>query len=313
MTPRLAQIRRGDRVFERLYRRQMADRYVLVLLRDPLDAEDPFNEQLEGALSCREAERAISRQLDGRLARAERKPLRQHLRECAECARFGRSQRARRSAWKALASVPLPASLQLPFGAGGVEGATLGTGAGSLALAAAARTLAVLTIGVSGIAMLYESLGYGTPGLTVPAPSVQGAPAARRANPSGRPTAVPEQIKAAPTANAPSRLPTRASTPLAGRPTKAHPNAVAAKGATTRATPVSQAIQIRAPARSKPVGHTQTAVANEPAHGPTPSAPPQPQGAPQIVPPAPAPPLQLPGVPQLPPATPLPLPPPHLP
>jgi hypothetical protein len=312
MTPRLAQIRRGDRVFERLYRRQMADRYVLVLLRDPLDAEDPFNGQLEGALSCREAERAISRQLDGRLARAERKPLRQHLRECAECARFGRSQRARRSAWKALASVPLPVSLQSFQGADGVMETTLGRGAGSVALAAAARTLAVLTIGISGIAMLYESLGYGTPDLTAPAPSVQGAPAARRANPSGRPTAVPEQIKAAPAANAPSRLPTRASTPLAGRPTKAHPNAVAAKGATTRAASVSQAIQIRAPARSKPVGHTQTAAANEPARGPTPSAPPQPQAAPQIVPPAPVPSLQLPTVPQLPPA-PLPLPPPHLP
>lgn len=315
MTPRLAQIRRGDRVFERLYRRQMADRYVLVLLRDPQDAEDPFNEQVEGALTCREAERAISRQFDGRLARAERKPLRRHLRECADCARFGRSQRARRSAWKALAGVPLPASLQSFQRAVAVEEATLDRGAGSLALAAVARTLAVVTIGVSGIAMLYESLGYGTPGATLPAPSVQGAPAARPGTPSGRPTAAPEQIKAAPAAKAPSRLPTRASMPVAVRSTKAHPKAIATKGATTRAAPVSQAIQIRAQARPKPVGHTQTAAANEPAHRPTAPAPAQPQAAPPIVPPAPAPSpsLQLPGVPQLPPAPPLPPPPPHLP
>jgi RNA polymerase sigma-70 factor (ECF subfamily) len=224
MTPLLAQLQRGDRAFERLCRRQVADvyRYALVVLRDPdqaeevtrrtlvdargafvrgerprntrtwflslayracreragTDAEDDepaavlhddgspspaeihrglsrlpfderaalvmrelesrsyaeiadvlelrpaavellvfaarraFREQLEGALTCREAEQAISRQLDGRLARSGRKLLKRHLRECAECARFARGLRAQRAVWRGLAGAPLPASVQ---------------------------------------------------------------------------------------------------------------------------------------------------------------------------------------------------------
>jgi len=234
MTPLLAQIRRGDRAFERLYRRRVADvyRYAVAVLRDPAQAEEvtqrtfvdayrafargdrprhvrswllglahaacreraradpddedhslggadraptpaeirralvhlPFNqraalvmrelerrsyveiaevlalapadvetlvfearralrEHFEGVLTCHQAERAISRSLDGRLARSERKPLKRHLSECADCARFARSQRAQRSAWKVLANVPVPTSLRSFFGPGGVMGA----------------------------------------------------------------------------------------------------------------------------------------------------------------------------------------------
>lgn len=163
MTPVLARIWRGERAFERLYRRHVAAvyRYALALLRDPDDAEQVTKaaflcayrafdrgerhrnqrmwllslahaacrcqtrleeadeeaeperaEQLGGALSCHAAERAISRQIDGRLRRSERKPLRRHLRECPACAAFARSQRTRRSAWKVLGSAPLPDSLQ---------------------------------------------------------------------------------------------------------------------------------------------------------------------------------------------------------
>src|ERR671914_857040 len=70
-------------------------------------ARRALREQLEGSLTCGEAELAISRQLDGRLPRVERGALRAHLRECKECERFGRSQRAQRTAIKALAVVPL--------------------------------------------------------------------------------------------------------------------------------------------------------------------------------------------------------------
>jgi DNA-directed RNA polymerase specialized sigma24 family protein len=231
MTPLLAQLQRGERAFERLCRRQVADvyRYALVVLRDPdqaeevtrrtlveahgafvcgerprntrawflglayracreragTDAEDdepaaalhddgspgpaeihrglsrlPFDEraalvmrelegrsyaeiadvlelrpaavellvfearrafrqQLEGALTCREAEQAISRRLDGRLPRPERKLLKHHLRECAECGRFARGQRAQRAAWRDLAGVSLPASLRVQTAAFG--------------------------------------------------------------------------------------------------------------------------------------------------------------------------------------------------
>jgi DNA-directed RNA polymerase specialized sigma24 family protein len=171
MTPVLTRIWRGERAFERLYRRHVGDvyRYALVLLCDPNDAEQvtqaaflsaylafdrgerPRNqrawllglahaacrrqarledaaeeaeseraedgpslpaEPLGGALSCHAAERAISREIDGRLERSKRKPLRRHLHECPDCAAFARSQRTRRSAWKVLASVPPPASLR---------------------------------------------------------------------------------------------------------------------------------------------------------------------------------------------------------
>jgi RNA polymerase sigma-70 factor, ECF subfamily len=78
-----------------------------------------LREQLEGSLTCGEAERAISRDLDGRLSRAEKGALRGHLRACKDCERFARSQRAQRRAIKALSVIPVPASLTSLFGGGG--------------------------------------------------------------------------------------------------------------------------------------------------------------------------------------------------
>jgi hypothetical protein len=74
-------------------------------------ARRTLREELEGSLTCHQAERAISRRLDGLLDRAERKQLKSHLRECDDCARFARSQRSQRTALRALANVALPASL----------------------------------------------------------------------------------------------------------------------------------------------------------------------------------------------------------
>jgi RNA polymerase sigma-70 factor, ECF subfamily len=108
-------------------------------------ARRALREQLEGSLTCGEAEFAISRQLDGRLPRGERGQLRAHLRECAECAGFARRQRAQRGALKTLALVPVPGSLMSLFGGGG--GAAVGTG---LALKAAAAVTAGLAIGGAG-------------------------------------------------------------------------------------------------------------------------------------------------------------------
>src|SRR5712692_4949039 len=113
-------------------------------------ARRALREQLEGSLTCGEAEFAISRQLDGRLARQERGQLRAHLRECAECAGFARRQRAQRGALKTLALVPVPGSLTSLFGGGG---ATVGAG---LALKAAAAVTAGLVIGGAG----YEGVRY---------------------------------------------------------------------------------------------------------------------------------------------------------
>jgi RNA polymerase sigma-70 factor (ECF subfamily) len=86
-------------------------------------ARRALREQLEGSLTCGEAERAISRQLDGRLGRPERGALRAHLRACKECEGFARSQRAQRNAIKALALVPIPTSLTSLFGGGGAAAA----------------------------------------------------------------------------------------------------------------------------------------------------------------------------------------------
>src|ERR687888_835072 len=82
-------------------------------------ARRALREQLEGSLTCGEAEFAISRQLDGCLPREERGQLRAHLRECPECASFARRQRAQRKALRSLGAVPLPTSLVSLFGGGG--------------------------------------------------------------------------------------------------------------------------------------------------------------------------------------------------
>jgi hypothetical protein len=109
-------------------------------------ARRALREQLEGTLTCDQAELAISKQLDGRLARSERGALRAHLRACHDCATVARRQRAQRSAFRSLAAVPLPTSLASLFGGGG--GAAVGTGV-------AAKTAAVLATGA-----LVGGLGY---------------------------------------------------------------------------------------------------------------------------------------------------------
>jgi len=62
-------------------------------------------------LTCREIERAISRDLDGLLDDLGQSTLRTHLRACAECADLARTQRAQQSALRALAGVSLPDAL----------------------------------------------------------------------------------------------------------------------------------------------------------------------------------------------------------
>src|ERR671937_1759627 len=116
-------------------------------------ARRALREQLEEGITCHEAELAISKQLDGRLPRAEKGALRAHLRECEECARFARSQRAQRTAIKSLAAIPLPASLTSFFGGGG--GAAVATGG-----AAAGTSLAVKAALVGATAIVATGVGY---------------------------------------------------------------------------------------------------------------------------------------------------------
>ena len=77
-------------------------------------ARQALREQLEAAdndLGCDAVERLISLQLDGKLSRQDRRLLRAHLRSCDECAKFARSQRARKKVMGGLIAVPVPASL----------------------------------------------------------------------------------------------------------------------------------------------------------------------------------------------------------
>jgi RNA polymerase sigma-70 factor (ECF subfamily) len=96
-------------------------------------ARRALREQLEGSLTCHEAELAISRQLDGRLPRGDKGVLRAHLRECGECATFARRLRAQRSALKALAAVPIPGSLASFFGGTSVGSGVVALKAGAIA------------------------------------------------------------------------------------------------------------------------------------------------------------------------------------
>jgi RNA polymerase sigma factor (sigma-70 family) len=118
-------------------------------------ARRSLREQLEGRLTCQQAERAISLQLDGLLPRNERGPLRAHLRECEECARLARRLRAQRGAMKSLSLLPLPSSLAAASPAGTVAGAGLGAPiAGSVVAKVAAGALAAAVVGAGSYAVV---------------------------------------------------------------------------------------------------------------------------------------------------------------
>jgi DNA-directed RNA polymerase specialized sigma24 family protein len=71
-----------------------------------------LRQELEGSLTCHDAELSVSRALDGRLTCEERRLLRAHLSACEECDEFARRQRAQQQALRSLAAVPVPPELQ---------------------------------------------------------------------------------------------------------------------------------------------------------------------------------------------------------
>jgi RNA polymerase sigma factor (sigma-70 family) len=141
-------------------------------------ARRALREQLEGSLTCHEAERAISRDLDGRLSRREKGALRAHLRGCEECRRFARSQRAQRRAIQSLAVIPLPSSLTSLFGGGGAAAATGGVAVKAAAFVAAGTV--ATGVGYEGAKRLdLVAPREAAPAQTVPAqPAVAGTGAA---------------------------------------------------------------------------------------------------------------------------------------
>src|SRR3954469_8143410 len=123
-------------------------------------ARRSLREQLEESITCHDAELAISRQLDGRLARRDKGALRAHLRECDDCARFARSQRAQRGAIKSLALIPLPPSLLSWFSHHGATATAASASAGSGGAAAIGGGLAFKAAVVGAGALVATGVGY---------------------------------------------------------------------------------------------------------------------------------------------------------
>jgi RNA polymerase sigma factor (sigma-70 family) len=194
-------------------------------------------DHLEGALTCGDAEQALSRRLDGRLARRESRRLKAHLHDCARCVRFAEVQKRQRSLLKGLSVMPIPASLLLFRGehaaaaglgastAAGAGGA--GVGAGVLAKAAAVTAAATVVGGVG-----YDAATRGS----------NAAPAQRK---------MAQAVVVVPSEDSPARFgATPPSTYRAGSglPATAHERRKAGKAKTRSAKP-------------KPAAHTKDVVA----------------------------------------------------
>jgi RNA polymerase sigma factor (sigma-70 family) len=176
-------------------------------------ARRALREQLEGGLTCSEAERAISLQLDGMLPLRERGALRAHLRACADCRGLAKRTRGQRSALRSLGAIPLPATLASgATGGGGAAAVGAGAGAGGIVLKIAAVTAAVGVAGggVAGYEEIHHSTAHHRQRLSAPATvqkHVSSTPAARSLSPkpsaghgaSGvRRVAAPVRVKAVP-------------------------------------------------------------------------------------------------------------------
>jgi RNA polymerase sigma factor (sigma-70 family) len=272
-------------------------------------ARRALREQLEGALTCGEAEATLSRRLDGRLAAAEQRALRAHLRECPECALLERKQRARRSAVKRLGVVQLPPSLASFLGGGGaVSGGTgLAIGTGVVAKAAAVVTAGVVAGGVGHQAV--QAVAADKP-VRTPVRELAQASKSSSASPGRSPGTAPVvagvvgRVITVPTP-AP-RVRNRVQNSLRARPP-----------ARSTAPPPAAAAPIAAPAAAQPPAAVRPPVSTQPVRRTVGRAvgtvetivktvlPPQPPPAPAS-PPPPPPPLELPQLPPVPPLPPLP-------
>jgi RNA polymerase sigma factor (sigma-70 family) len=204
-------------------------------------------EELEHQLTCTEAQLAISKSVDGRLGRKERRRLRDHLSECPDCAQFARLQQRHRSALRGLMLIPIPLSLSLfkglegagtasaatlPAAAGaGSVAAGLGAGAGTatatgggllaggVAIKAAAAVAAVSVAGgvaVTGVSKLESHPGKKAPAATKPGERLgqvapRGVTVPGNGVARGKPSA-PGQVKRTSAAGT-ARVPKRANHP----------------------------------------------------------------------------------------------------
>jgi len=114
-------------------------------------------EELEHQLTCTEAQLAISKSVDDRLGRKERRRLRDHLNECPDCAHFARLQQHNRTALRGLMLIPIPLSLSIVKG---LEGAGTASAA-TVPFAASAGGVAASVGASAGVGAAGAGVGAG--------------------------------------------------------------------------------------------------------------------------------------------------------
>jgi RNA polymerase sigma factor (sigma-70 family) len=258
-------------------------------------ARRALREQLEGGLTCEEAELTLSRLDARRLSSSERGALRAHLRECKDCAVLERRQRAQRAALEKLGAVPLPASLAGSFfGSGAVGG---GVAVGGMGIGAKIAT--VLAAGIVATGVGREAV-QAVQSNDKPQPAKK--PAAVHENPASLRKTTDGRAGAGPTASRSKRTP--------------HKNA-RATGRFVGTSRSARGVGAGGSGQSPSAGNTQSpGGTNTPALPQVPGAPPPPVQLPQTptlpvpvptiqvptiqVPPVPVPPLPVPPPPPLP-------------
>ncbi len=238
-------------------------------------------EEIENVVTCARAEQDLSRLLDGRLSRKERRRLREHVRSCPHCSRFEILQRRQRRALEGLALLPLPASLTLlkshtaaaataglPTIGGAAAGASLSGGAaagagaggvlgglalGGVATKAAAVVAAVAVAGGAGYEGVQQLQGS-KPARSKAPPSAQ---AARGATAPGRAQARTRLSAHAPAhargATAPGRA--RSATVQRARGSE-RASTRPARSQATRGASTAAAARGRSPRRTSPTAAT---------------------------------------------------------
>jgi RNA polymerase sigma-70 factor (ECF subfamily) len=129
-------------------------------------ARRALREQLEGELSCDEAQAAVRRRLKGGLPHPEQGALRAHLRECRVCAAVARSERGRRKRRVGgLAGFAFPLPLKWLFGGGAAP-----TGAASVGSGIAVKAAVVAAAGAVATGVGYEGVRHASRAASAAAP-----------------------------------------------------------------------------------------------------------------------------------------------
>jgi RNA polymerase sigma-70 factor (ECF subfamily) len=212
-----------------------------------------LSEHLEGAFTCTEAEAALLRRMDRRLARREGRRLKAHLRECRACVHFANVQKRQRSLLKGLSVLPIPASVFAFRGEPAMAATGMGAGAatagGSAALglggtggAGIAAGFAAKAAAVAATAAVAGGVGYGV------ATAPESVAKAERG--TARASAV-EQTRRGGRAAEVHRALARGERPGRARPAEARPKLERQKVKTSQANPTRRSDKVAKPVKAQ--------------------------------------------------------------